>query len=312
MSEKLTFLKLSELTLEKARKPLTPHEIWVLSEDIRSSQHFQSAGKTPWNSIGARLYVDVRDNPQTKFYQPSKRPTRFYLTKYRDAPTGETVEVPPSAPKFAERDLHPLLVKFIYAHEHFQARARTILHEESSKKSKGYDEWLHPDIVGVYYPYRDFDPKVIEIQKELGSPTVKLFSFEMKIDLSLSNFRQAYFQAVSNSTWANEGYLVALNIEPGTDFTDELSRLNNAFGIGIIQLDPENVDQSEIIFPARSKDIDWITVSRLSEENPGFRDIIESIGSSMKIMKEHGKYDELLTDEKYREHVENKRISRTV
>jgi hypothetical protein len=218
--------------------------------------------------------------------------------------------MPSSTPSFSERDLHPLLVKFIYAHEHFQALARTILHEESAKKSRGYDEWLHPDIVGVYYPYRDFDLKVIEIQKELGSPTVKLFSFELKIDLSLSNLRQAYFQAVSNSTWANEGYLVALNIEPGTDFRDELSRLNNAFGIGIIQLDPENVDQSEIIFPARSKDIDWNTVSRLSDENRGFRDIIESIASSMKIMKQHGNYDELLTDEKYREYVENKRISR--
>ena len=219
------------------------------------------------------------------------------------------VDAPAEVSNFDERDLHPLLVKFIDANEHFHAKARTIHHEQSVKRAKGYDEWLHPDIVGVYYPYSDFNPKVIEVRRELGSPTVKLFSFEMKIDLNLTNVRQAYFQAVSNSSWANEGYLVALNIDSDGDFRDELSRLNNAFGIGIIQLDPEHVDESEIILPSHSKEvIDWTTVDRLSDENPEFKEIIESILSSMKIAQTHGKYDQPYNEDEYKQHIEKKRI----
>jgi hypothetical protein len=30
----------------------------------------------------------------------------------------------------------------------------------------------------------------------------------MKKELNFSNLRESYFQAVSNSSWANEGYLV--------------------------------------------------------------------------------------------------------
>jgi len=311
--EKLTFLRLSELVMENLRRPLTPREIWDLSEEIRLSHNFQSGGKTPWATIAAQLYVDVRDHREKpKFYQYSKRPSRFYLSKYRDHPAADVVDAPIESPNFDERDLHPLLVKFIDANEHFHAKARTIHHEQSVKRAKGYDEWLHPDIVGVYYPYSDFDPKVIEVRRELGSPTVKLFSFEMKIDLNLTNVRQAYFQAVSNSSWANEGYLVALNVDSDGDFRDELSRLNNAFGIGIIQLDPEHVDESEIILPSRSKEvIDWATVDRLSDENPEFKEIIESILSSMKIAQTHGKYDQPYNEEEYKHYIEKKQIRKT-
>ena len=42
---------------------------------------------------------------------------------------------------------------------------------------------------------------------------LKIYSFEMKKYLSIANLREYYFQAVSNSSWANEGYLVALNID---------------------------------------------------------------------------------------------------
>jgi len=172
--EKLTFLRLSELVMENVKRPLTPREIWDLSEEIRNSQNFQTGGKTPWATIGAQLYVDVRDHKEkSKFYHYSKRPSRFYLSKYRDRLAGDLVDAPAEVSNFDERDLHPLLVKFIDANEHFHAKARTIHHEQSVKRARGYDEWLHPDIVGVYYPYSDFDPKVIEVRRELPPSEVK-------------------------------------------------------------------------------------------------------------------------------------------
>jgi len=37
------------------------------------------AGKTPWQTLGARLYVEVRDNEDSKFIKVGKRPARFFL-----------------------------------------------------------------------------------------------------------------------------------------------------------------------------------------------------------------------------------------
>lgn len=81
----------------------------------------------------------------------------------------------------------------------------------------------------------------------------------MKISVNLTNLRECYFQAVSNSSWAHEGYLVALNISEEPEMMDELRRLNNAFGIGVIRLEAEHFMQSEILFSAKEKEsLDWI------------------------------------------------------
>ncbi len=95
----------------------------------------------------------------------------------------------------------------------------------------------------------------------------------MKRELNFSNLRECYFQAVSNSSWAHEGYLVALDFLDDTDLLDEIRRLNNAFGIGVIRLNMKHFMQSEILFSAKERDsLDWETVNRLVAENPDFRD----------------------------------------
>lgn len=68
----------------------------------------------------------------------------------------------------------------------------------------------------------------------------------MKKTLNFTNLREYYFQAVSNSSWANEGYIVALDIDEDDSFLAELKRLNNAFGIGVIKLNDENIIMSNL------------------------------------------------------------------
>ena len=60
----------------------------------------------------------------------------------------------------------------------------------------------------------------------------------MKLLLNRSNVRESFFQAVSNSSWANFGYLVAAEVV-GADTLKELRMLYAAHGIGLIQLDVE-------------------------------------------------------------------------
>ena len=72
MSKKLTFIKLAEYTLQEAKTPLSAADIWSAAEKYGYTKELKSLGKTPQNTIGAQLYVDVRDNPSTVFVQVSK------------------------------------------------------------------------------------------------------------------------------------------------------------------------------------------------------------------------------------------------
>ena len=312
MADKLTFLKLIELTLDKIRKPLTPAEIWQNAVELKLAEQVSTRGKTPWATIGAQLYLDIRDNPKTIFFRYSKRPVRFYLRKYADKKFdfGEYSIQAVESPKFDERDLHPLLVKFANANAHFRAYIKTIYHENSVRGKKGFNEWLHPDLVGVYFPFDDFDESTLKLQEQLSLSSVKLFSFELKINLNLLNLRESYFQSVSNSSWAHEGYLVALTIEDDDpNFLDELKRLNNAFGIGIIKLNPQNIHESEILFLSNiKKDLDWDTIDRLSTENKDFQNFIKDIIEDTEIGKVKSKYDKLFNDEEAQEYIKKKNI----
>lgn len=103
--------------------------------------------------------------------------------------------------------------------------------------------------------------------------TFKLSSYEIKKEInSDSELKKAYFQAVSNSSWANYGYLVAF--EFSDSLYDEMSRLNQSFGIGIVELD-SNPYQSKILFPAKYKDLDFKTIDKLCVINKEFEKFIE-------------------------------------
>ena len=266
MVEKITFKKLAELVLENAKKPLTPLEIWETAKQMGLSDKLGTTGKTPWLTISAQIYVDIRDNPKSPFYQYGSRPGRFFLNRFKENFKPEEIledeeleEETIIKTKYNERDLHPLLVKFANAAPNFKAYVKTIYHENSTRNKKGLNKWLHPDLVGVHLPFLDFDHSTLQVQKELYWTAVRFFSFEMKKELNIGNLRECYFQAVSNSNWANEGYLVALKIiDEDGDLMSELRRLNNAFGIGIIKLNAQNINESEILLPSKIKqELDW-------------------------------------------------------
>ena len=134
----------------------------------------------------------------------------------------------------------------------------------------------------------------------------------MKCKVNYTNFREYYFQAVSNSSWANEGYLVAIDFEDKEELIEEMLRLNNAFGIGIIKLNVENIEQSEIIIPSRINDsIDWETVDRLIEVNPDFKNFVISIND---VAKSNSKtihkdvFDKIFSDSEISRHIKDKKI----
>lgn len=227
--------------------PMSINEMWNYAEKNNMTEELNSSGKTPWKTLGARVYVDIKNNKKTKMKQISKRPAKFGLKEfeYHLENYENEIEIKDNS-KYTERDLHTLLTKFVYSNQHFRCYTKTIRHEKSKKKNTGVNKWLHPDIVGVHFPYEEYSKETINLINSLNESTYKLYSFEMKKTLNFENLREYYFQAVSNSSWANEGYLVTLNIDESDEFMDEIRRLNNAFGIGVIKLNSINIAESEM------------------------------------------------------------------
>lgn len=321
---KTTFWDIIERTIEKVGTPLSSKEIWDKANELGTIGDYTTTGKTPWATIAAYCYTDINNNGDSSMIiQTSERPAQFFLRKLahtidlqkvqKQKDTEEAKKEKVDTKKFNERDLHSVLVAYAYGDSHFKANLKTIYHENSSKATKGQNEWLHPDLVGVYFPFRDYKSETLEIQNHLSITSIKLFSFELKISLNFTNLRQSFFQAVSNSSWANEGYLVALKIDDDPTFKDEVRRLNNAFGIGIIKLNPENVFESEIVFPSRiSQEIDWDTVNRLANENSDFSDFLKLITEDCKLGKVKSQYDKVLKLEELTKHIKDKGINNAI
>ncbi|EQD88578.1 hypothetical protein HPSA50_0897 [Helicobacter pylori SouthAfrica50] len=100
----------------------------------------------------------------------------------------------------------------------------------------------------------------------------------MKKEISVNNCRECYFQAISNSSWANEGYLVGCNMDTqNTNLMNLLKRLHASFGIGVIDLRTDE-DKSVILLNARYKEkIDYTVALELSDKNPKFRGFLKSV-----------------------------------
>lgn len=304
----ISFLDLALEVLKSAQRPLTYQEIWEEAKASGITGKLKTAGKTPWQSLGAQLYVDFRDNPASKFVKVGRRPARYFLrSREGEVPSDAVAKIekeeakkPTKSPAFKERDLHPLLAYFAYANPAFNRGrsiyTKTIFHETSRKS--GYNEWVHPDMVGFYLPLEDWRPEVVEFNRILDNNSIRLYSFEIKKVLSKANYRESFFQAVSNSSWAHEGYLVAVEVLQDDDFLAELERLAASFGIGIIQLDLQDIDASMVLYAARVKDgLDWETINKLCDQNSDFRKFVEDVKIDFESKRIHrAEYDEIPKD----------------
>jgi len=303
-----TGLQLSEKILRETKMPMNPQEMWRYAVEKGYDLETSINGKTPWNTLGAQIYTNIQKSPNTVFVKVSTHPQKFGLKEFTyDIEEIESESVPKDDNKIEERDLHRLLVAYVNADSHFQALTKTIFHESSKKKWKNGEKWMHPDLVSVHLPFDDLNLSTVELATRTGINTVTIYSFEMKKELTRSTVRECYFQAVSNSSWANEGYLVAPVITEQA--LDELARLNASFGIGVIRLDVDDVHQSEIILPSNERELDIGMIDDLSRINPDFADFIKLINGSMKAgMLVNGKYDKVEDDEELRKFIIEKKI----
>lgn len=177
-----------------------------------------------------------------------------------------------------EKALYPILIDYLRSELNLYCQRIDEKRSQNSRGSGG-NQWLHPDIVAMQTVDKEWHELIRNCVKLSGGQAVRLWSFEVKKELTISNVRMSFFQAVSNSSWANEGYLVATSIS-GNNVEKELRMLSALHGIGVILLNPENPTESEMILPARARgEVDWESANRILVENSDFRNYIDLVST---------------------------------
>jgi len=211
------------------------------------------------------------------------RPRKYYYSEKSDSAevaAAESAVVVPTADmndtKLGEHAMYPLLSLYLW--EEFGVYSKRIDEKRSSnKRGPNGNRWLYPDLVGMEDLGADWHQEVRECVDQYSDKRTKLWSFEVKLLINRSNVRECFFQAVSNSSWSNFGYLVAAEIE-GQDTLKEMRMLFAAHGIGLIKLDTDNPAESQVLIPARERDeIDWDMANRLATENRDFLDYVKLV-----------------------------------
>ncbi len=235
--------------------------------------------------VGARRQALQNKYPALKTTEGS--PRHFYWSEQSDSAQADEIEesgLPlyqeaskgSETQKFSEKQMYGLLAQ--YALDELQVHTKRIDEKTSSNRrgTKG-NIWLHPDMVGVMDLGAQWHPEIQQCVSARADQRGKLWSFEAKLLLNRSNVREHFFQTVSNSSWANFGYLVTMEIV-GIDTLRELRMLSAAHGIGLIKLDWPESERSSIMVPARERsEIDWEMANRLASENRDFLAYIKLI-----------------------------------
>lgn len=229
--------------------------------------------------IDKHVFWQDKPRPRIYWYDPDKVVGAPVITETEDETENNDVDVISVEGKsLTEHDLYPILIEYLKSEQKLYCQR---IDEKKSKNSRGSggNQWLHPDIVAMQPIDKEWNELIRTCVKQGAGQSVRLWSFEVKKELNGSNARKSFFQAVSNSSWANEGYLVATAISD-SNVEQELRMLSSLHGIGVILLNPENPSESEMMLPSKSRaEVDWQSVNRILVENTDFKDYIELVST---------------------------------
>ena len=258
-------------SLEELKVPKGSVEI---ADHILENKYCNFTGGTPYATISAMCGDFIRKGDSRIKRMKEKGFYLYYLAKNEqnieiEEFTKNEVKKNRNEKTFEERDLHKLLSTYLKS---IGIYSKTIYHESSNRKDDN-QVWTHPDMVGIHYLYLQTKTSQNFLKAINQIDTFKISSYELKKEINNdSELKKAYFKAVSNSSWANYGYLVAFEISDS--LKEELERLNQSFGIGVIKIDA-NPYQSKVLFQAKYHTLDFKTIDKLCKMNKDFEKFIE-------------------------------------
>lgn len=260
----------------------------VYQHIVHKGYYSFEVGKTPASTVSALLgdFIRKKDS-RVKRIKGNGGVFSYYLTKHEQQ-IGAAVltQIAPQKTQvnkaFKERDLHKLLSTYL---ESKGTYSKTIFHEQSRSTKDRNQKWIHPDMVGIRFLKLQTKESQTLLKAVRQEDTFKMSSYELKKEINTDyELKKSFFQAVSNSSWAHYGYLVAFEI--GDSLLEEMERLSQSFGIGVIEL-KANPYESEILYPSRYKELDFKTVDKLCHINTDFRLFI---GKTEKLLTADARY----------------------
>lgn len=253
------------------REKSTATAIPLDSDDALIQQIVAEIGSQRPRLLKRHPDIKTTDGRPRKYYFSTLTDEAEVVTSDAQGNIGSQME---NSNEYSEHDLYPMVSEFLWR----ELKVFTKRIDEKRSKNKfgsGGNKWLFPDIVGMEDLGIEWHGEIKNVVQETSDQKTKLWSFEVKKLINRSNVREAYFQAVSNSTWANFGYLVAAEIQGAEK---ELRMLAGLHGIGVVKIDVENPADSEIMIPCKERsNVDWNAANRLAEENTDFLDYIKLI-----------------------------------
>lgn len=246
---------------------------------------FNKDAKTPDSTVSA-LMGDMIKNGDVRIrrYKNDNNKYCYYLSKFSENIEHRDEQESTKSKKtetYHERDLHPLLCSYL---SYNGIMSKTIFHEKSTKVEE-HQKWVHPDIVGAKFEERKNKTSNSLFNALSKKDSLKLYSYELKKSIDNDyELKKCFFQAVSNSSWANSGYLVSFDINE--ELKEELARLNHSFGIGFILL-KANPYESQMWFQAKNKPLDFNTIDKLCNINPDFEKFIKFVEATLTADDKH-------------------------
>ncbi|MEI7505165.1 MAG: hypothetical protein WCJ61_17960, partial [Paludibacter sp.] len=183
---------------------------------IKNGLYNFSTALTPSATVSAALGDFIRkSDSRVKRIKEKNGSYSYYLAKNEQNIELETISqiIEVESKKiykiksYDERDLHRLLCSYL---KNTGVYSKTIYHEQSTFGKDNNQIWTHPDMVGIRFLNLQTKASQNFLKSINRVDTFKLSSYELKKEInSDSELKKAFFQAVSNSSWANYGYLVA-------------------------------------------------------------------------------------------------------
>lgn len=261
---------------EYKKKNKTPTKLSV--EINNKIKYLQNTGKAP------QIKLVEGSSPKRHYWDDSEtggivNEVKNEINELPDSLESAEAKRPRRKNKQPEEELYAPLMDFLAINEKVYPFPIKHGNTPSKRGTRGRRKWKHPDIVGVQGigEKANWNSTIRQLSGFIKPVQAKLWSFELKDRVTRGTVAECYNQAISNSSWANFGYLCVGGID-GRETKTELKILNNRHGIGVIFVDRNDFYGTHILFPAQErKDVDLDFCQNLIENKEFERFLLKAI-----------------------------------
>lgn len=281
--EKMSFFNLVKKILTEENRPLSYMEIIEIAEQKGYDGYIDGFLGQGWKPFIDELYLKIENDPDSAIVKTNSKPTRFALRGMESGKPSIT-NITRESGDMSISPGYALLT--YYAYKFLNVFCKDIIYKNIT--TPNYTKWVCPEVFGINAsPDRLSNARSNDLRVEAGS-SVSLYSFELVEKLGYYNLKETYFNALSTSLWANKSFLVVVEFEDNDEeiLREDLKKLSDRYGVGIIKLDRESPDSSAVMFQSKLRDnIDIEMIDKLSEENIEFHNIVKSAEDILKAKK---------------------------